>query len=155
MTTTTLYASCRVGDLMIGVDVERVQEVHAGSRLTPVPLAPPLVSGLLNLRGEIVTAIDLRRCLQQVERPPDQRPVDVIVRTPDGCVSLLADDVGDVLTMNAADLTPPTAALHRQFGALIAGVFALGDGRLLVLDLDRLLTISAGEPLTTNRRIAC
>ena len=58
------YASCGVGHLLVGVDVDAVQEVTAGGEVTPVPLAPPVVSGLLNLRGQIVTAIDLRRSLQ-------------------------------------------------------------------------------------------
>src|SRR5258706_855724 len=94
------YVSCFVGDLMVGIKVEVVQEVTSGSELTRVPLAPPVVSGLLNLRGQIVTTIDLRRCLQVVSRPADERPVHLILRIDDGCVGLVVDQVGDVLEVD-------------------------------------------------------
>jgi purine-binding chemotaxis protein CheW len=155
MSPSTRYASCRVGDFLIGVDVERVQEVNAGSRLTPVPLAPPLVSGLLNLRGEIVAAIDLRRCLQLAERPPGQPAIHVIVRIADGSVSLLVDDVGDVLTVDADALAPLPPALRERCGDLMTGGYALDGGMLLALDVDGLLTVSSGDATAANRRMTC
>lgn len=145
MAATKLYASCRLDDLVIGIDVDRVREVTAGSRLTPVPLAPPLVSGLLNLRGEIVTAIDLRRCLQLPERPADQRPVHVIVATTDGWVSLLVDEVGDVVTLDPKDLEPAPAAVSGPIGELFAGAYRLGDGLLLAVDIDGVLAVAARD----------
>ena len=75
-----------------------------------MPLAPPVVRGLINLRGQIVTAIDLRRRLELRDRPADQLPVNVVVHTDDGAVSLLVDEIGDVLEVpeNAFERPPET-----------------------------------------------
>src|ERR1700760_168969 len=80
-----------------GLDVLKVQEIIKYQELTRVPLAPPVVRGLINLRGQIVTAIDLRRRLDFPDRPPGQLPINVVVQTDDGAVSLLVDEIGDVL----------------------------------------------------------
>lgn len=147
MAPTTRYASCRVGGLLIGVNVDAVQELTAGSDMTPVPLASPLVSGLLNLRGEIVTAIDLRRCLQLDDRPAGQRPVHVILRTADECVSLLVDEVGDVLAVDGDDFEQPPRTLQGPLRALISGAHKLDGELLLALDIDGVLAVSAGSRL--------
>src|SRR5262249_57081002 len=80
-----------------GLDVLRVQEVIRYQEMTRVPLAPAVVRGLINLRGQIVTAIDLRRRLDLPDRPEGELPVNVVVHTDDGAVSLLVDEIGDVL----------------------------------------------------------
>jgi purine-binding chemotaxis protein CheW len=85
--------------LFLGVEVQRVQEVLRQQAMTQVPLAPPVVRGLINLRGQIVTAIDLRRRLDLRERGADEVAMNVVVRTDDGAVSLLVDDIGDVLNV--------------------------------------------------------
>ena len=138
------YASCVVGDVLVGINVEAVQEVTSGAELTPVPLAPALVSGLLNLRGHIVTAIDLRRCLQVGDRRPDARPVNLVLRTDAGGVSLLVDQVGDVVEVDADafESLPPT--LRGRLRELITGTYRLDDKLLLVLDTDAILACSAG-----------
>src|SRR5580704_9770194 len=120
-----LYASCRVGDLLVGIDADAVQEVTAGAELTPVPLASPLVSGLLNLRGQIVTVIDLRRCLQILDRPAGLRPVHVVLRTADGGVSLLVDEVGDVLSLGPETVEETPGMLPGHLRDLIAGAYSL------------------------------
>ena len=139
------YSSCVVDDLLVGIKVEAVQEVTTGSALTPVPLASPLVSGLLNLRGHIVTAIDLRRCLELPDRPADQRPVHVIMRTDDGCVSLLVDQVGDVLQVDEADFEVAPRTLRGRLRELITGAYKLDDRLLLVLDTDSALAFSTSQ----------
>ena len=128
---TQQYSSCIVDDLLVGIKVEDVQEVTSGSDLTPVPLASPLVSGLMNLRGHIVTAIDLRRCLHLCDRPADERPIHLILRTDDGCVSLLVDQVGDVLDVDDEDFEEPPRTLRGSLRTLITGAYKL-DGRLLL-----------------------
>ena len=143
------YVSCFVGHLLIGIKVEAVQEVNSGSALTPVPLAPPVVSGLLNLRGHIVTTIDLRRCLQLRSRPADQRPVHLILRTDDGCAGLLVDQVGDVLEVDDDDFEVPPKTLRGYLRELIAGAYKLDGGLLLVLDTERALAFSSGEQTGT------
>src|SRR5436309_12089744 len=82
-----------------GLDVLRVQEIISFQEMTRVPLASPVVRGLINLRGQIVTALDLRRRLDLPDRPADQLPVNVVVQTDDGAVSLLVDEIGDVLSV--------------------------------------------------------
>lgn len=149
MTGRLQYASCLVDDLLVGIKVAVVQEVTSGSELTPVPLASPLVSGLLNLRGQIVTAIDLRRCLELGDRPAEQRPVHVILRTGEGCVSLLVDQVGDVLEVDTAACEAPPKTLRGRSRELMTGIYKL-DGRLLVtLDVDSVLAFSPAERAST------
>src|SRR3954454_16474957 len=106
MATAHQYCTFTVDGHYFGVDVLRVQEVIRAQPMTRVPLAPPVVRGLINLRGQIVTAIDLRRRLGMPDRAADRPPVNVVVRTDDGAVSLLVDEIGDVIA-------PPEAAFER------------------------------------------
>jgi purine-binding chemotaxis protein CheW len=96
------FSTFFVADLFFGVDVLNVQEVLRFQPMTPVPQAPGLIEGLINLRGQIVTAIDMRRRLKLPPRPGDRSPMNMVVRTTDGAVSLLVDEIGDVLDMDAA-----------------------------------------------------
>jgi purine-binding chemotaxis protein CheW len=142
---TTLYASCRVGDLLIGIDASAVQEVTAGAMLTPVPLASPLVIGLLNLRGQIVTVIDLRRCLQLHDRPAGVPALHVILQTADGGVSLLVDEVGDVIALEPETIEETPRSLPGHLSNLIAGAYELEGTQLLALNVERVLDLVAGE----------
>ena len=83
-------------DLFLGVDVLKVREVIRYQEMTRVPIAPPMVRGLINLRGQIITAIDLRRRFELVDRPDGELPMNVVLRTDDGAVSLLVDEIGVV-----------------------------------------------------------
>src|SRR5262245_64789830 len=98
------FATFTLDTLFLGVEVEKVQEVIRFQEMTYVPLAAPAVRGLINLRGQIVTAIDLRRRLGLPDRPESQLPMNVVVSTDDGAVSLLVDEIGDVLTVSEADV---------------------------------------------------
>src|SRR5215475_11272759 len=91
------YCTFYVDGHYFGLDVLHVQEIIRFQEMTRVPLAPAVVRGLINLRGQIVTAIDLRRRLEFPDRPAGQLPVNVVVTTDDGAVSLLVDEIGDVL----------------------------------------------------------
>jgi purine-binding chemotaxis protein CheW len=123
--------------MFFGVEVKEIQEVIRYQRMTAVPLAPPEVVGLINLRGQIVTAIDLRRRLGVEDRGPDQRPMNVVVRTDDGAVSLLVDEIGDVLEVDASTYEHAPDTLSDTHRAMIKGVHKL-DGRLmLILDTDK------------------
>ncbi|MDQ8162753.1 MAG: chemotaxis protein CheW [Gemmatimonadota bacterium] len=130
----TQYCTFWVGSLYLGTDVHRVQEVMRTLEMTPVPLAPPAVRGLINLRGQIVTAIDLRRRLGLPERPDGQEPMNVVMRTDDGAVSLLVDEIGDVIEVNEAAFEPPPDTLKGEARALIKGVYKLNGQLLLILD---------------------
>jgi len=139
------YTSCVVDDLLVGIKVEALQEVTSGSEITPVPLASPLVVGLLNLRGQVVTAVDLRRCLELRERPAGERPIHIIMRTDDGSVSLQVDQVGDVFQLDEADRVPPPKTLSGRLRDLITGAYQLDGRLLLVLDTDRALAFSTHQ----------
>jgi purine-binding chemotaxis protein CheW len=129
----------RVAELFCGVAVDRVQEVVRHQRMTPVPLAPWAVRGLINLRGQIVAAIDLRRCLNLAERPAEQLPSNVVLRTADGGASLLVDEVGEILDVDEGSFEDRPATLQGPAGELIGGAYKLPDRLLLRLDTDRLL----------------
>jgi purine-binding chemotaxis protein CheW len=130
-----------------GVEVSRVQEVLRLPAMTRVPLAPPVVRGLINLRGEIVTAIDLRRRLGLPDAPPGGVPMAVILRAEPGMVSLLVDRIGDVEQVERRLFEPPPPTLGQLPGRdLIRGVYKLPDRLLLLLDADRAMAAPAARP---------
>lgn len=108
-----------------------------------MPLAPPVVRGLINLRGQIVTAIDLRRRLELAERPTDREPMNVVVRTEDGAVSLLADEICDVIEVDDELFERPPETLGGAARELIPGAYKLKDRLLLVLDTEKSVAISS------------
>jgi purine-binding chemotaxis protein CheW len=120
-----------------GLDVLKVQEIIRAQEMTRVPLAPSVVRGLINLRGQIVTAIDLRRRLDFNDRPADQEPINVIVQTDDGAVSLLVDEIGDVLEVSESLFERPPDTLQSKARELILGAYKLPDRLLLILDPER------------------
>jgi len=133
------YATFVLDGLLFGIEVGRVREALRHQPLTPVPLTGGAIGGLLNLRGEIVTAFDLRWRLELPARPPDQRPMNLVVRTDDGVLSLLVDEISDVVDVDEDrfELRPET--LTGEARDLIRGTFQAGQRLMLVLDLDRAL----------------
>jgi purine-binding chemotaxis protein CheW len=131
-----------VDGLSFGVEVLKVQEVIRYQEMTKVPLAPPIVSGLLNLRGQIVTAIDLRKRLGLSERPADKPPTNVVVRTDDGLISLLVDEIGDVQEIHEEAFERPPETLDATARAFIRGAYKLEGRLLLVLDTQRAANLS-------------
>jgi purine-binding chemotaxis protein CheW len=123
-------------------------------QLTAVPCAPEAIQGLINLRGQIVTAVDLRCRLGLPPRSEDALPMNVIVRSRGEVVSLLVDDIGDVIAAvnpdgSGLDLEPAPANVPSVVQDTIRGVLALPDSILLVLDADRAADVSA-VPETTG-----
>lgn len=130
----TQYCTFRLADLLLGVDVQCVQEVIRFQEMTPVPLAQEAVRGLINLRGQIVTAIDLRCQLSLPKRDAKKRPMNVVIRTGDGAVSLLVDEIGDVIEVDEESFEPPPETISETTRECVRGIHKL-DGRLmLVLD---------------------
>ena len=125
-----------------GLDVLKVQEIICYQEMTRVPLASPVVRGLINLRGQIVTAIDLRRRLEFKDRPADQLPVNVVVHTDDGAVSLLVDEIGDVLQVPETAFERPPETLTGSARELIRGAYKLDGRLLLILDTERTVNVS-------------
>ena len=136
------YSTFFLDGLLLGVDVRRVQEVLRPQEMTPVlPLAPPMIRGLVNLRGQIVTAIDVRRRFDLPPLPADQSPMNVVVRCEDGAVSLLVDEIGDVVEIQDEDFAPPPVTLKGAARELITGVYKLKDRLMLILDTDRAVNL--------------
>src|SRR5713226_7110178 len=93
--------------LMFVVELQKVQDVMRYLELTPIPLAADVVSGLMNLRGQIITAIDLRRRLELPNRPDDMLPRNVVVRSADGAISFPVDEIGDVVEVDENSFRRP------------------------------------------------
>ena len=131
------FSTFVVDQLLFGVGVEKVQEVIRYQEMTRVPLAPPVVKGLINLRGQIVTAVDLRRRLGLRERAANDLPMNVVIRHEDGAVSLLVDEIGDVLEVEEESFEPPPETLDSKARELIRGVHKLNDRLMHILDTDK------------------
>src|SRR5215468_5832430 len=115
------YCTFYLDGYYFGLDVLKVQEIIRYQEMTRVPLAPPVVRGLINLRGQIVTAIDLRRRLELPDRADDQLPINVVVQTDDGAVSLLVDEIGDVLAVPEEAFERPPETLKGTARQMIRG----------------------------------
>lgn len=102
--------------LFFGIEVEKVQEIIRYQKITHVPLSSNEVAGLINLRSQIVTAIDLRRRLNLPDNKMDKIPLNVVVRFGDETISLLVDDVGDVLDVSEENFEPPPETLTGKLG---------------------------------------
>ena len=124
-----------------GTPVPQVQEVIQYQEMTRVPLAPNVVSGMINLRGQIVSAIDLRRRLGLHDRPSGQLPMNVVVRTNEGAVSLLVDEIGDVIEVEEETLESPPETLQGFARQVVRGVYKLSGRLLLALDIDRVVDL--------------
>ena len=134
------YCTFQLDDLVFGVEVLKVQEVLLQQAMTRVPLAPPLVKGLMNLRGQIVPSLDLR---ERLNLPPvsDKVPMNVVVSTDDGPVSLMVDQIGDVVEIDVEQFEPTPQTVQGITRHIIKGVCKLKDRLLLILDVERAVTL--------------
>jgi len=124
-------------DQFFGVPVEQVQEVIRYQEMTRVPLVPPVIRGLINLRGQIVMAIDLRRRMGMPDRPDSELPMNVVVRTEDGAVSFLVDEIGDVVEVDEMVAEAPPHTLDAETRVLIMGVYKLDEGLMHILNTEK------------------
>jgi purine-binding chemotaxis protein CheW len=135
------YSTFYVAGLFFGIDVLQVQEVLRYQEMTNVPLAPNVIEGLINLRGQIVTAVDLRRRLELPPRAGETTPMNIVVRSEEGAVSLLVDEISDVLEVNADCFEPPPQNLPPEQRSLIDGLYKLEGRLLLILNTERVMQI--------------
>lgn len=126
------FCSFYLNSDLFGIDVLRVQEVMRQTAATPVALAPQVVTGLMNLRGSIVSCIDLRLRFGMPPAPSGTESVQVITHTDDGLVSFLVDRIGDVLEPTHAAFEPPPGSMRPEKRMLIDGIYKL-DGCLLTI----------------------
>jgi purine-binding chemotaxis protein CheW len=137
MAQTSQFCTFYLNKLLFGVELKSVQEVIRSLEVTKVPLAPAVVSGLINLRGQIVTAVDLRRRLELEPAVPGLLAMNVVVRSEDGAVSLLVDEIGDVLEVDESTFELPPETLRGSVRNMILGVHKLNDRLMLVLDTEK------------------
>lgn len=133
------YCTFFVADLFFGVEVMGVQEVIRYQQVTRVPLASPEIEGLINLRGQIVTAFDMRRLLDLPPRAEGQLPMNVVLTPQHGGVSLLVDEIGDVLDVSEDVFEPAPDTIAGDVRDLLRGVYKLSERLLLILDTQEIV----------------
>jgi purine-binding chemotaxis protein CheW len=141
MTEKQKFSTFYLQGLLFGIEVEKIQEVLGHQEITPVPLAPPVVLGLVNLRGQIITAMDLRRRLGLHERAAGRLSINIVVRSKEDILSLLVDEIGDVVEVGPETFEPPPETLDPKSRGLIRGVHKLSGGLMHVLDADQAVAL--------------
>ncbi|MFZ0951647.1 MAG: chemotaxis protein CheW [Candidatus Sulfotelmatobacter sp.] len=155
MASSELFCTFFLDRHFFGVPVQQVQEVIRYQEMTRVPLVPQVpqvVRGLINLRGQIVTAIDLRRRLGMSERCADHLPMNVVVRTDDGALSLLVDEIGDVIEVEEKTFEQPPQTLKGVAREMIRGVHKLPERLLLLLDTERVVNVADPASIADVRK---
>jgi purine-binding chemotaxis protein CheW len=137
MSSTQQFCTFFLDGHIFGVQVGQVREVIRYQEMTRVPLVPPVVRGLINLRGQIITAIDLRRRLGMKDLPEGELPMNVVVRTEDGAISFLVDEIGDVIEVQDDTFEPVPETLQGLAREVINGVHKLPGKLMLVLDIEK------------------
>jgi len=150
MTPSKQFATFSLGPLFLGVDVLKVQEVIRYQEMTRVPTAPMMVEGLINLRGQIITAIDLRRRLDLPPRTEGQLPMNVVVRTDEGALSFLVDQIGDVVEIEDESFERIPETVTGVVRDLVTGVYKLQNRLLLILDTEK----AANLPVASTSALA-
>ena len=143
-TSTGEYVTATLGDELIGLPILRVQDVFVPEGVTPVPLAPPEIAGVLNLRGRIVTLIDLRCRLGMPQRPAGQPSMAIGVESRGESYGLLIDSIGEVFSLDPAEREPNPLNLDPRLAGVSMGIHRLQERLLMVVDIDRALDVGAG-----------
>ncbi|MDB5366475.1 MAG: chemotaxis protein CheW [Rhodospirillales bacterium] len=139
------YVTTIVADQMFGIPVLQVQDVLGPQRVTRIPLAPKEVAGALNLRGRIVTAIDVRTRLGMPPRPADSRAMSIVVEHGGELYSLIVDEVGEVLSLPGERLESNPPTLDSGWRSVSLGIHRLEGRLLVVVDVARLLDFTRAE----------
>lgn len=142
--TDNMYVTMTVDGQLFGIPVLQVQDVLGPQRIARIPLAPPEVAGFLNLRGRIVTAIDVRVRLGLVPRPSDKEGMNVVFELHGELYSLLVDKVGEVMTLSSANYEKNPPTLNAAWQNLSVGVYRLEGNLLIVLDVAKVLQLEQG-----------
>jgi len=141
------YVTFTIGDQMFGIPVLRVQDILTPNQIAPVPLAPPEVKGSINLRGRIVTVIDVRIRLGLPERDQkDGQNMGVTVEQDNELYTLLVDKIGDVISLSKDLYEKNPGTLDPLWREFSNGVFRLEDKLMVVLDIDNLMNLNSEKP---------
>lgn len=145
MATNHRYSTFFLNHICFGVPVERVQEVMDFQEITPVPLAPAALPGIINLRGQILTTIDLKSRLSLSGNETSEKPMMMVVRTSEGPINLVVDRIGPVLDVDMDLFEKPTETLKPAVHAVTAHVCKLEKNLLLVLDTEKVIQLSEDQ----------
>jgi purine-binding chemotaxis protein CheW len=137
----TEFVTVIIGDQLFGLPISRVQDVFVPDRLTRVPLAPPEVAGVLNLRGRVVTAIDMRSRLDLGQREAGHPVMAIGIELRGESYGLLVDSVGEVMKLKSSHCESKPVNLEARLARVAAGIYRLEGQLLVVLDVDRVLDI--------------
>ena len=137
------YVTATIGGQLFGLPISRVQDVFAPERLARVPLAAPEIAGMLNLRGRIVTAIDMRKRLGLAPLEDGKPRMAVCIESKGESYGLLIDAIGEVLKLSGASREDNPVNLDPRLARVSAGVHRLDGSLLVVLDVDRVLEVGA------------
>jgi purine-binding chemotaxis protein CheW len=135
-------ACFRLNDDLYAVDIMRIKEIIRPQKLTPLPQAPAFIEGIINLRGAVIPVVDLRT---RFGMPPLELTAAtrlLIVGMAAQTIGLVVDDVTEVITVPVKDIKPPPLVSDRAISNHLLGVCLAGDGMVMLLDIDRLLTKS-------------
>jgi purine-binding chemotaxis protein CheW len=133
------FLTLRIHGQLFGIPILQVQDVLGQQRVTKIPLAPPQVAGSLNLRGRIVTAVDVRKCLALKEKSEETKQMSVVVENDSELYSLIIDRVGDVLSLPDSNFENTPATLDPTWRSVALGVYRLPEELLVILDVPKLL----------------
>ncbi len=133
------YVTVVIGGQLFGLPIERVHDVFVPESITRVPLSRPEIAGVLNLRGRIVTAIDMRRRLHLPPRSDGGTAMAVGIESKGESYGLLIDNVGEVLDLATAGREPNPVNLDARWAAISGGVHRLNGQLMVILDVDRVL----------------
>ncbi|MGB9365277.1 MAG: chemotaxis protein CheW [Xanthobacteraceae bacterium] len=137
------YVTVLIGGQLFGLPISHVQDVFMPERLTRVPLAPPEIAGVLNLRGRIVTTIDMRRRLGLPPRNDNKPSMAVGIEMKGESYGLLIDTVGEVMKLGETTLEPNPVNLDARLARVSGGVHRLDGQLMVILDVDYVLNGSA------------
>ena len=138
------FASFRLGDLLLGIDIHQVQEINRNLDITPVPHSPPAVRGVINLRGEVVTVIDLRAVLGLPAVDSSRLTRNVVVQQGGERIGLLVDSIADVVKTFVDDIDPLPENLGGIDHSFFTGVVKLDEGLLVIMNVTQTLDAVCG-----------
>lgn len=135
------YCTFYLNSHFFGIEISLIQEIIHFPEMLTVPLAPPSVRGLINLRGQIVAAVDLRRLLNFEPLSPEAQPINVIINSDGEPISLLVDKIGDVIKVSSENFETPPQTLDWSARRLIRGAYKLENELLLALDITKTIEL--------------
>jgi purine-binding chemotaxis protein CheW len=154
MATSHKYATFYLNGICFGVPIEKVQEVLEFQEITPVPLAPAVLPGIINLRGQILTTIDLKTRLQLADSDSKQSQMMIVVRTSEGPMNLVVDKIGAVRDVNPDLFEKPMETLPAEVRAVTTHVCKLKEHLLLVLETEKIIDLPEKQTSSPHQSAA-